>query len=67
MKEAFENLRCLVVGTGVSGRGAAKLLLSIGAVVILFDENENVDTDSIRADFGKDERIRVIREIFRTK
>ena len=61
MKEAFENLRCLVVGTGVSGRGAAKLLLSIGAVVILFDENENVDTDSIRADFGKDERIRVIK------
>ncbi len=61
MKEAFENLRCLVIGTGVSGRGAAKLLLSIGAVVILFDENENVDTDSIRASFGKDERIRVIK------
>ena len=37
----------IVIGTGISGIGAAKLLISKGANVILYDEREEIETERI--------------------
>lgn len=42
-----ENKTVLVVGTGISGIGAAELLRKVNANPILFDENENLNKDEI--------------------
>ncbi len=45
----------LVAGGGVSGIGAAGMLLDTGASVILYDGNENLDREALRARFpGKE-------------
>ncbi len=43
----LQNENILVVGTGISGYGAAKLLSQIGAVPILYDENTKLKKDDI--------------------
>lgn len=50
----LQNKRVLVVGAGVSGIGAAKLLKKVGALPVLFDGNENLSADEVR---GKSEDI----------
>ena len=45
----FCGKKVLVFGTGISGIGAADLLTQQGAEVILYDGNENVDKDGVRA------------------
>ena len=45
----LENKKVLVIGTGISGIGAAKLLLKAGAVPVLYDENENAKPEEIRS------------------
>lgn len=40
--------KVLVAGTGISGLGAAKLLKEVGAEVILYDSNENLNEADIR-------------------
>ena len=45
----FCGKKILVFGTGISGIGAADLLTEQGAEVVLYDGNENVDKDGIRA------------------
>lgn len=42
------NKKVLIIGTGISGTGAAKLLLEAGAIPVLYDENENVKPEEIR-------------------
>ncbi len=50
--------RVLVFGSGISGVGAARLLLKQGAEVILYDANKDLNADSIRAEIpGKIEVI----------
>ncbi|MBQ1837141.1 MAG: NAD(P)-binding protein, partial [Neisseriaceae bacterium] len=44
----WNNETVLVIGTGISGIGAAALLAGAGATVILFDQNENITEEEIR-------------------
>lgn len=44
----IQNKKVLVVGTGISGMGAAKLLKKVGACPVLFDSNEKLDIDELR-------------------
>ncbi|MCR4591121.1 MAG: UDP-N-acetylmuramoyl-L-alanine--D-glutamate ligase [Lachnospiraceae bacterium] len=57
---SFLNKKCLIFGSGVSGKGAARLLLDCGAEVFLFDENEKTDREAVRASFKEEDRISVI-------
>lgn len=50
----FKGLKVLVIGSGISGIGAAKLLERVGAYPILFDSNDKVLLDDIRSKFMKD-------------
>lgn len=45
----LKGKKVLVVGTGVSGIAAVKLLVEIGADTILYDSNENLCEEDIRA------------------
>ena len=40
--------KVLVVGTGISGIGAASLLVKQGAKVILYDQNEKLKEEDVR-------------------
>ena len=44
----FKGLKVLVVGTGISGIGAVKLLEDKEAVPILFDSNDKIVVDEVR-------------------
>ncbi len=63
MREVRTDLKgnsVLVYGTGRSGVGAGILLLESGALPVLYDENESIDQDAVRAGFpdgGKGIRI----------
>jgi UDP-N-acetylmuramoylalanine--D-glutamate ligase len=48
----FEGKNVFVVGTGISGIGAAKLLVQEHANVVLFDGNEKLKADDIRTKVG---------------
>lgn len=41
----------LVAGSGISGIGAARMLLATGTSVILYDGNETLDTEALREKF----------------
>lgn len=43
----FEGRKIVVVGTGVSGLSAVRLLLRVKAIPVLFDSDEKKDTDDI--------------------
>lgn len=45
----IQGKKVLVVGTGISGMGAAKLLREIGACPVLFDNNKELDIESFRS------------------
>ena len=51
--------KVLVAGAGISGIGAAQLLLALGADVILYDSNEKLDTESVREKFAEEASIEV--------
>lgn len=40
--------KALVIGTGISGMGAAKLLSEAGVIPVLYDENKNAKPEEIR-------------------
>lgn len=44
----LRNKKVLVVGTGISGIGAARLLAEKGALPILYDGNENLDAEKVK-------------------
>ncbi|SEP66972.1 UDP-N-acetylmuramoylalanine--D-glutamate ligase [Lachnospiraceae bacterium RM5] len=48
-------MRYLVVGTGKSGIGSAKLLLRHNEEVVIYDSNENIDVDEVKNKLGKDD------------
>ena len=47
----IQGQKVLVVGSGISGVGAVEALYHVGAVPILFDANDELDPESIRAKF----------------
>ena len=50
----------LVFGTGISGIGAAHLLLAKGAEVILYDGNTEKDKDALLAEFPAGSKVRIV-------
>ena len=49
----------LVAGTGISGIGAASLLRQVGRNVILYDENDKLDAESVYQKMGSREGVSV--------
>ena len=47
-KEDWKQKKALVIGTGISGIGAAKLLCAVGACPVLFDENVKLTADEVK-------------------
>lgn len=52
--------RVLVAGCGISGIGAARLLLSAGESVILYDGNEKKSRDEILQTLGTKEKVEIV-------
>lgn len=52
--------KVLVAGTGISGIAAAKLLLAQGGEVVLYDGNEKLSAEDLKAKFGEGAKITVI-------
>ena len=52
--------KVLVAGTGISGIAAARLVLERGGEVVLYDGNTALNTDEIRAKFGKDAKVGIV-------
>ncbi|MFQ9209231.1 MAG: hypothetical protein ACLR3S_08910 [Clostridium fessum] len=50
--------KVLVAGTGISGIAAAKLLLSKGGEVVLYDGNEKLDPEELKRNLTKARRSR---------
>ena len=50
----------LVAGCGISGIGAAKLLLNVDARVILYDGNTALDPEGIKGKLGNREGVTVV-------
>lgn len=50
----------LIIGAGISGIGAARLLEEAGAAPVLYDGNENLQEDKIREGLGADSRTRIV-------
>ena len=61
MKKDFKDKKCLVYGTGISGKAAASLLLECGAEVFLYDENEKLDKEALIKCFENGERLTVVK------
>ena len=59
--------KVLVVGTGISGIGSAKLLEEQGALPILYDSNEKLTEEAVREKLGKDSHAQIILGTFPKK
>ena len=46
------NKKVLVIGTGISGIGSARLLGKVGAKPVIFDENTKVTTETVKEKLG---------------
>ena len=60
IKMELQDKEVLVIGTGVSGIGAAGLLLQVGARPVLFDGNKKLDIEEIRKKLAGEEGIRIV-------
>ena len=45
----MKGQRCLIIGSGISGIGAASLLWHMGAEIILYDSNESLTKEALQA------------------
>ena len=52
--------KVLVAGTGISGIAAAKLLLAQGGEVVLYDGNEKLSAEDLKAKFDEGAKVSVI-------
>lgn len=59
MNDILKNQAVLVIGTGISGIGAVRLLLKAQANPILYDGNEKLNADDIREKLGTDRQVPV--------
>ncbi|MCM1039268.1 MAG: UDP-N-acetylmuramoyl-L-alanine--D-glutamate ligase [Ruminococcus sp.] len=60
MKTDLQNKKILVVGSGISGIGAVDLLSKTGACPVLYDENEKISPEEIRAKLPPDCQTQII-------
>lgn len=56
----FLNKNVLVYGTGISGISAAKLLESVHAHVLLYDENTNLSKEQLREKLSVDSKAKIL-------
>ena len=56
----LKDKKVLVVGTGVSGIGAARLLSQVGACIVLFDSNEQLNQEEVAGKAGEIARLTVV-------
>ena len=56
----LQDKEVLVIGTGISGIGAARLLLQVGARPVLFDGNDKLDIEEIRKKLEGADGIRIV-------
>ena len=59
-RKEFQNRKVLVVGSGLSGVGAVKALWSVGARPVLFDSNDQLDIEAVKAKLGQHSETEVI-------
>ncbi len=52
--------KCLVIGSGISGIGSTGLLEHMGAEVVLYDSNEQLEADALRAKLPAGSRARCV-------
>ena len=52
--------KVLVAGCGISGIGAARMLLAAGKSVILYDGNDKKDAEAMKAQLGEGSKVRVV-------
>jgi UDP-N-acetylmuramoylalanine--D-glutamate ligase len=45
----LERKKCLIIGSGISGIGAASLLSNFGAQITIYDSNEKLEVEAIKA------------------
>lgn len=55
-----QSQKVLVVGTGISGIAAAKLLLELGGEVLLYDSNQGLDEKEIKGNFEDTSSVSVL-------
>lgn len=55
-----QSQKVLVAGTGISGIAAARLLLARGGEVILYDGNESLSAEKLKANFEPGAKVNVI-------
>ena len=48
MDMELKNKKVLIIGTGISGMGAAKLLCSEGAIPVFYDENDKIKVEDVQ-------------------
>ena len=48
MDMELKNKKVLIIGTGISGMGAAKLLCSEGAIPVFYDENNKIKVEDVQ-------------------
>ena len=56
----MKNKKVLVFGSGISGIGAGKLLEQVGASVVLYDGQETLDKEVLKAQLGDDTKAEII-------
>ena len=49
--------KTLIYGMGLSGKGAARLLAAQGKELVLFDKNENIDMEAVKAEIGTEDAV----------
>ena len=52
--------KTLVFGSGISGIGAANLLIGMGKEVILYDGNENIDVNQLKEQLESPEKVEIV-------
>lgn len=56
----MSSQKVLVAGTGISGIAAAKLLLDKGGEVVLYDGNDKLDAEALKAKFEDSKKVSVV-------
>lgn len=56
----MSSQKVLVAGTGKSGIAAAKLLLSMGGEVVLYDGNASLDKDKLKENFEENAKLTIV-------